>query len=292
MSVVTCFLMGGLGNQLFEIFTTLAFAIRTKRKVVFPYSKQLLMGVPRNTYWKNLLSSLKPMTSKNKENGYTNERLMSFQVIFKEENDLRYTEIPDVKHYNEMMLYGYFQSPKYFENEKDKIYSMIGIPELKEKNLNEFPQYFEEDKITISMHFRLGDYKVKQDYHPIMSYDYYEKSLMHLMLNYPLHKKVNVLYFCEKEDNDTVKKTVDKLSQLFHDFTFTKVDDNIEDWKQMLIMSNCNHNIIANSTFSWWGAYFNFYSNKIVCYPSLWFGPAVKFDNSAMYPEDWVKIDV
>jgi hypothetical protein len=169
---------------------------------------------------------------------------------------------------------------------------MIGIPELKEMNRQEFPQCFDGDFHTISMHFRLGDYKEQQQYHPVMPYEYYEKSLMHLLMNYKLHKKVRVLYFCEKEDNATVNKTISRLSVLFDDFLFIKVDDEIEDWKQMLIMSNCEHNIIANSSFSWWGAYFNFNENKIVCYPSKWFGPAAKFNNDAMFLEDWVKIDI
>ena len=56
-----------------------------------------------------------------------------------------------------------------------------------------------------------------------------------------------------------------------------KVDDNIPDWKQMLIMANCDANIIANSTFSWWGAYFNKNPKKIVCYPNVWFGQSIKF---------------
>jgi hypothetical protein len=46
-----------------------------------------------------------------------------------------------------------------------------------------------------------------------------------------------------------------------------------EDWEQMIFMSCCKFNIIANSTFSWWGAFLNTIENRVVCYPSLWFGP-------------------
>ena len=160
MLVVTCYLMGGLGNQLFQIFTTLGFAIRTNRKTVFPYAKQLTTGKVRNTYWKTFLKALKPMTTKNEKNGYTNQQLGNFPVIFKEENDLRYTEIPDVQHYNEMILFGYFQSPKYFDNEKDKIFSMIGIPEMKENiKREEFFKDVMHDQFGISKDFgvMIGD---------------------------------------------------------------------------------------------------------------------------------------
>jgi hypothetical protein len=64
----------------------------------------------------------------------------------------------------------------------------------------------------------------------------------------------------------------------------------LEDWEQMLLMSLCNHNIIANSTFSWWGAYLNDNPGKIVCYPEHWFMPEVKKDVTDLFEEDWIKI--
>jgi hypothetical protein len=70
---------------------------------------------------------------------------------------------------------------------------------------------------------------------------------------------------------------------------FTKANDEIEDWEQMVMMSCCKHNIIANSTFSWWAAYFNQNSDKIVCYPEKWFGTKnAHLDTSDLFPDDWV----
>jgi len=56
-------------------------------------------------------------------------------------------------------------------------------------------------------------------------------------------------------------------------------------------MSLCNHNIIANSTFSWWGAYLNSNVGNIVCYPEQWFMPEAKKDTSDLFLEDWVAIN-
>jgi hypothetical protein len=189
-----------------------------------------------------------------------------------------------------MLLFGYFQSYKYFENEKDKIMSLLNISTQQEKIKSEYPDYFNTNYVTISMHFRLGDYKEKQDYHPIMPYEYYENAIEQI-LEIRGDKKIKVLYFCEKIDNEEVNAHILKLKEKFPFLYFIKIDDDLPDWKQMLVMSCCHDNIIANSTFSWWGAYFNQNSDKIVCFPSLWFGPALKHDVSDLFPITWIKID-
>ena len=281
--VVSCYLMGGLGNQLFQIFTTIAYGIRSKRKTVFPYSETLTTGAVRNTYWNNFLSSLKIMTS-------SDERLS--RLIQYHECAHHYSEIPMLQN-KEFALFGYFQSPKYFESERDTIFSLMRLSESRKKVVDEFPEYFPRNICLISMHFRLGDYKTLSQNHPIMPYSYYDNSLMHVLMysknNYP----INVLYFCEKDDNDTVLATIQQLSNKYEGCHFIKVDDSIEDWKQLLLMSNCHHHIIANSSFSWWGAYFNTSLDKIVCYPSLWFGPALSDKIVVdMFPNDWARISL
>ena len=60
---------------------------------------------------------------------------------------------------------------------------------------------------------------------------------------------------------------------------FIKLENGLSDWEEMLAMSLCKYNIIANSSFSWWGAYFNENKEKIVCYPSVWFGEVLSYHN-------------
>jgi hypothetical protein len=69
-----------------------------------------------------------------------------------------------------------------------------------------------------------------------------------------------------------------------------RADSKLSDWEQLLLMSLCEHNIIANSTFSWWSGYFNTNQNKIICYPSQWFGPNIVHCTSDLFPKNWFKI--
>jgi len=287
MSTVTCFLMGGLGNQLFQIFSTMAYGIRNRAKMILPYSETLDVGIIRPTYWDSFLSTIKRYTTFNSLHGCSNDEL--FKLPPYREPHHHYCEIPVIN--QNVLLFGYFQSYKYFEKEYEKIFALLNIGEQQNKIKEEYSQYFDPTYTTISMHFRLGDYKEKQDYHPIMPYEYYENALFNILLYKPFTKAYNVLYFCEKEDNNVVKQHIMRLEERYPILTFIKVDDKIEDWKQLLLMSCCDNNIIANSSFSWWGGYFNQSPGKFVCYPHIWFGPKANNITDDMFPIEWNRIE-
>lgn len=279
------YLMGGLGNQLFQIYTLIAYCLENKKAFRFLYSEILKTGIERQTYWDNFLKRLKCFTTIDNS---------IYQSKLYREKCFSYNKIQNIN--TNILLYGYFQSYKYFENYYDLINKMIGIENIKQIIKDENEELFnkEEDKLLISLHFRLGDYKVKQDYHPIMKIDHYIDSLNYI-INKNLDKKYKVLYFCEKDDNNIVKQNIISIKKHFDsniNIDFIKVNDTIDDWKQMLIMSLCDCNIIANSSFSWWGAYFNNNDNKIVCYPNIWFGEKCKHKNNLqdLFPENWIKI--
>jgi hypothetical protein len=98
-----------------------------------------------------------------------------------------------------------------------------------------------------------------------------------------------VQYYCEDEDHADIALVIDELSHLFPSLVFKRFKG-IMDYEEMLSMAGCKHNIIANSSFSWWGAYLNPCPEKIVCYPSLWFGPMIPKSVDSMFPVSWTKI--
>jgi hypothetical protein len=210
------------------------------------------------------------------------------------ENGFPYNELPVREMGNQnVMIYGYFQSYKYFQENYDIIYRLLNIDKMKHElidNLNLNSNYMDLEN-TVSMHFRIGDYKKIQDFHPLATYEYYERTLEYFKSIHP-NKEFNILYFCEDCDIDDVLSIVNKLVNKFPIYNFTRGLNTLEDWQQMLLMSCCHHNIIANSSFSWWSAYLNSNKDKIVCYPSVWFGKAANNNTRDLCPSDWTKIKV
>jgi len=295
--MITVNLMGGLGNQLFQIFSTISLSLKYKIPFIFEYSEKLTIGIHRPTYWNNFLLSLKKFTTLNK----------LYYLLYKEPS-FNYHEIDLSNHLehikkNGLKLQGYFQSYKYFKDEYSSIIKLIKLNETQKRIKIKYNNYFEKKKNIISLHFRLGDYKDKQDYHPILNDEYYINSLNYIIENgfnnSSKRENITILYFCEKEDNNLISKRLENIIKNVKYFNengdvkkeIIKVEDNIEDWEQMIIMSCCHHNIIANSSFSWWGAYFNENVNKIVCYPSRWFGNKTNTNVKDLCPDSWIKID-
>jgi hypothetical protein len=276
--MITCNLMGGLGNQLFQIFATIAYSIRVKQPFRFLYTD--FLG-KRQTYWNTFLLSLK---------GFTTTVPLDNSVTLKERG-FGYNELLILQNIEQqnVSLYGYFQSYKYFDSNYETLCKIIRLDNQKNKIKQKYLHAYDCAQL-ISMHFRLGDYKMLPDYHPIMTYKYYFNCIQHI-ISTTNNPELHILYFCEKDDNTVVHKTIKMLSVAFPVCKFIKAVDTITDWEQLLMMSCCHHNIIANSTFSWWGAYFNRYGDKIVCYPSVWFGPKNPVSTADLFPMSWNKIN-
>ena len=278
--MVSIHLMGGLGNQLFQIFNTMAYAYRFKKDFVFPYSETLRTGVERPTYWTSLFKNI---------HKYTCPEMDIPNLPILRERGFLYNQIPDIP--QDFMFYGYFQSYKYFEDQYNNIMETIGIRDIQNQIQVKIKNSIDFDS-TISLHFRLGDYKVKQQHHPVMPVEYYIKAIEHIHKT-SMKDHWTFLYFYEKDDEEIVMKSIDTLKTTFPSACFMPVNHTLSDWEQMITMSLCKHNIIANSSFSWWGAYFNENEDKIVCYPSVWFGRAfspVTHNTRDLFPNKWFKI--
>jgi hypothetical protein len=293
--MITCRLIGGLGNQLFQIFTTISYAIKHRQMFKFEYSDILTIGVPRHTYWNTFLSKLKPFTFLKSLDASTQTN------IALKEQGFHFTELPwsEALNQSNVMLVGYFQSHKYFSIFFDTICKMIDLSNQKMNVITKYRNYFGDENCEfekfISIHFRLGDYKDNPDIHLILNKEYYEKAILYTMAE-TQKKDWNVMYFCEEKSNKEVEETIEYLKKRCSKCNFIKVPDTIPDWEQMLLMSCCTHNIIANSTFSWWGAYLNSNPNKIVCYPNKWFGTSMPnhktlFTNDDLFPSSWTMIE-
>jgi len=286
--MLTCNLMGGLGNQLFQIFATIAYSIKSNNSFTF-INVGSLGGegcTKRYTYWDSFLNRLTPFLRTNFP-----------QLVYVKEIGFQYNSF-NIQHFmgKDICLNGYFQSYKYFEENYSSIYNLLDIEKHKIAVVKKTELIDSNEKNillnkTISLHFRIGDYKNLQQYHPIMTLNYYTKCLQ--FIQQKTHdSNYNVLYFCEDVDVNDVKIIVDQLKILFPNYTFIRASNLLKDWEQLLLMSCCQNNIIANSSFSWWGAYFNSNTEKIVCYPSVWFGPAANHNTSDLCPPNWTKIDV
>jgi hypothetical protein len=160
-------------------------------------------------------------------------------------------------------IIGYFQSEKYFLEIKDEIKKDFTF-----KDVMTFPDYD-----YVSIHVRRGDYVWQPQNHPSCSVDYYAKA-----------KKMfpNSRFVVLSDDIAWCKD-----QEIFSDCEFWIGDSQIHD---MFVMSKAKHNIIANSSFSWWGAWLNDNQDKRVVAPKKWFGTALQLDTKDLLPKEWIVI--
>jgi len=290
--MITCQLKGGLGNQLFQIFATIACAIENHHTFRFLNVETLGAGTTtiRPTYWTSILSNLRIFLM--------NELpITSLQLV--KEPQFSYTPIvlpPSSTSNDNIMLCGYYQSDKYFKPHYSTICRLLSLSKKREKWLISVGKTMDDFQNTIGLHFRIGDYKQLTQCYPLAPVEYYMDALRSLLYNIKNNLNnpdvlIPIYYFCEDADVEEVNAHITQLSMTFPEAVFIRGSGT--DWEQLLWLSCCNHTIIANSTFSWWAAYFNPWDNKRVYYPSQWFGPAMNHCTTHdLFPADWIKISI
>lgn len=174
-------------------------------------------------------------------------------------------------------LEGYWQSEKYFEKYAHVIHSDFRFPDLDITN-QLFALQIQKTQ-SVSVHIRMGDYVNHPLHGEICTIEYYQSAIEQIRL-----KIENPVFFIFSNDTEWCKQNLDISNAVY---VTGNVDKN--SYRDMQLMSMCKHNIIANSSFSWWGAWLNNNSNKVVIAPSKWFNDE-SINTCDLLPESWIKI--
>lgn len=266
-NLISCNLMGGLGNQLFEAAHALAQGWKHNREVVFiPKSWTPGQGRGAENYIDNVFRNLK----------FVND-LEGFTRVT--EGPFEYSEVNPVE--GNTVFDGYFQSTKNWFGFDDKIRDIFQpsqevVDELKSK----YPQLNQPK--TLSIHVRRGEYLQFPEIHPTISVEYIQEALK------IIGEYSTVFIFTEDESRWPGSRDFVMNNFSFPNVVFPKED---QDWKELYLMGLCENHIISNSTFSWWATFLNKNKNKKIVCPSRWFGPrGPKADD--IYESYWNLVNV
>lgn len=248
---------GRLGNQMFQIASTIGIAIKNDYDYAFPewknYDAAERFGskedIDVQKWFKNRLPIDKDWC---RDNGkYATGGLIrpTFNIPF----GFHGFDIPD-----NVDISGHMQSEKYFEHCEDVVRKYFEFAECPFLN-DSFPD-------QVAIHIRLGDYSNQQGYHPICSKEYYEQAIKQMGED----SQFDVF----SDDNEGAKELFERWFGTKYNFAFAGVKMHyIEELQGMSLYHSF---ITSNSTFSWWAAWLSKHPDKKIIQPSNWFGPAWK----------------
>lgn len=280
MIVVT--LKGGLGNQMFQYAAAKALALKHNTGVCIDQS--FLNANPGGQWTKReyelsvfpALRNLNEYSLLNKISGKISPRKRFTETGLTYDKQIEYCG-------SDVHLEGYFQSDKYFLRYANEIKEDFAFPvPLSEANRFHLRELYNTSG-AISVHVRRGDMvtlKSANDHHGTLSREYYHTAFETMR---SLYGK-DLLYFVFSDDQEWAKANIIPPGRVVY------VDSipgrAVED---MNLMSVCQHHVVANSSFSWWGAWLGSSSNKTVIAPKNWFRDSVH-DTSDLLPEHWIRL--
>lgn len=174
----------------------------------------------------------------------------------------------------------YFQNEKYYKEIADKLKQEFILKDA----LSDSAQIYLAQIVasnSVSVHVRRGDYvsdEKTKNYHGVCGMEYYNKAVALIK-----EKIASPVFFVSSDDIDWARKNF-----AGGEFVFVSAPA-IKDYEEMYLMSKCKHNIVANSSFSWWGAWLNDNPDKIVVAPEKWFNDK-KANNKDIVPAGWIKL--
>lgn len=292
--MVIVYITGGLGNQLFQYAAGRALAVRQGSELkldISGFEKYKLHDYSLDAF--NIIENLakaadvEPLIEKKKKGV---KRKISF--LKKMLSSGHGTHIKDDNAYEfkpyilnlkgDVYLDGYWQSEKYFKDVQDIIRKDLTVKEKIDGKNKEVADEIKNSQ-SVSLHIRRGDYITDEKTRALFdvcTMDYYGEAIRKIT-----EKEGNVKLFIFSNDIDWVKENL-KTDREMYFVDHNKAGKNYEDLR---LMSLCKNNIIANSSFSWWGAWLNENENKTVICPKIWIRSKKKKVKDIL-SDQWVKI--
>lgn len=303
-------MQGGLGNQMFQYALYLKLNSMGRETVFEDQSEYVGHANARPIHLNAAFGLTYPVCSDELYRKYSDSFMDPFHRIIRKIRGRRakiYQEEspnfdPAVLYCTDTLIKGFFQTEKYFDSMREEIRKAYTFTDKvkeaakdilyraadnsSETVMRKFFDRTDED-IFVSIHVRRGDYlDVEEVYGGICTEEYYEKAVEYVLKT--AVAKIHFLVF--SNDTEWTKTWIEKLNQKYNgNADFISVCGTQEDtgYIDMYLMSCCDHNIIANSSFSWWGAYLNNNPQKIVVAPSKWSNTLEQTD---IYTKDMVLI--
>lgn len=254
--------IGRLGNSMFQIAACIGYAKK--------YGYQ--WGVPSDQRESTILTHFPNLPRCDSRPRRYNEHQPGHDHDW-----FNYHDIPDVG--PDVTLFGFWQSWKYFDNAKEEVKQVF--------KLEHIPGY----EHCVSVHVRRGDYVHHAGSFPPIDLEYLLQAI-EIMLN-KCYKKFIVFSDDIQWCKDNLLKPVGANERFGIEYEFSEGRNELQD---LSLMASCSHHIIANSSFSWWGAWLGHNPYRIVVSPSCvngnWFGKeaGVKHDVVDLLPPDWIQI--
>lgn len=292
MKMIVAEIIGGLGNQMFQYANAKALALANDRALVLDLSRFEKYKLHNGYELARVFGISEPVASKTDLKAVfglcqlfdsispkLRNRLARFWAgpKFLYEKSFSFKEIKlttDVQYVS-----GYWQSAKYFESCADQLRQDFTFRIPDNDQLNAFREAISEaGENAVSLHVRRGDYLAKKNasLFALLAERYYVDAINLLKKNRKTPK-----FFVFSDDIDWCRENFAS-----DEFTFVTGFSGGNSYLDMYLMSLCNSNIIANSTFSWWGAWLNGNEEKIVVAPTAWFADK-KINTRDLYPSDW-----
>lgn len=290
--MIIALLKGGLGNQLYQYASARALAEKNKTSIWLDLS--ILNREARNTTKRNfelhhfrLIESKDVKLINNSNMKLPKNIIQKLAVKILKKVILEYFE--SGSHFNEnffksnhsVAIYGYFQSYKYFDFIRHQLFHDFQLVEpLDDRNLEALGSILSCDSVCI--HVRRGDYvslEAANVFHGLCDLNYYSEAIN------IIHSKIeNPHFFIFSDDIPWCRSRFNEAN-----ISFVNVNNSDNAHLDLNLMKNCKHFIIANSSFSWWGAWLAENKNKIVIAPKKWFAE----ENSNIedrIPNEWLVI--